>query len=652
MYSEERAQTEVIGVILLIGISTMVIGGSIVVATGSINDFSLVAQSENGENSISHVEAEMSAVAIGDSENREVSFSRTSDGRYLLRPDSGQVSVTYTQSGTEEWNVTRPFGAIVYNSSDRDIAYQGGGVWSMEGDYTSIVSQPEFDYNGMTLTFPIIQVLEPGSDKVSVGYDNIPQSTKLESDRLDFPLENGTVKIEVTSRYYEGWYEYFQTQTETEANIYHDNNTATATLVPPKELQLDSAVTLAEEYNGKSKIISSDEVNENNPQPSADPLIDSELSAAETTNDNGNHACISDTEISGSCTLTAGTYYIDSDVTLDKKLTLDVSGGNITIAVNGTFDTGSNSVSVEGHTDNQVSYYISDDLQLQGGADVTHASGGSSLQNQFFVGDQFTEDNSNTNGIFEGIVYAPESDTDEGGNFEIEGALILKSLSMNGGAASITRGDIPPETVIDVTGVADTIEFMHVTTNRVRVSMENNDLILNSYSIDSSNNEIDGCQDVKNNIDSNGNYDGSNLKAKCDIVDDLDGYPSDVKIDIDTQSVLIGDINTEADVDIDKSHIDGDVEIGENANDLTVTNKAIIEGDVVISKNTNGDVDGGSVIKGDLVQKLGGSLSMDGVTVEGHLYVNEDDWSCSNSEIGPEKRSCSEYQPRSPSEYN
>jgi len=473
MYFEERAQTEVIGVILLIGISTMVIGGSIVVATGSINDFSLAAQSENGENSISHVEAEMSAVAIGDSENREVSFSRTSAGRYLLRPDSGQVSVTYTRSGTEEWNVTRPFGAIVYNSSDRDIAYQGGGVWSREGDYTSIVSQPEFDYDGMTLTFPIIQVLEPGSDKVSVGYDNIPQSTKLESDRLDFPLENGTVKIEVTSRYYQGWYEYFQTQTETEANIYHDNNTATATLVPAKELQLDSAVTLAEEYNGESDIISSDELNENNPQPSADPLIDSELSTAETTNDNGNHACISDTEISGSCTLTAGTYYIDSDVTLDKKLTLDVSGGNITIAVNGTFDTGSNSVSVEGHTDNQVSYYISDDLQLQGGADVTHASGGSSLQNQFFVGDQFTEDNSNTNGIFEGIVYAPESDTDEGGSFEIKGALILNSLSMNGGAASITRGDTPPETVIDVTGVADTIEFMHVTTNRVEVSMKN-----------------------------------------------------------------------------------------------------------------------------------------------------------------------------------
>lgn len=649
MYFEGRAQTEVIGVILLIGISTMVIGGSIVVATGSINEFGKMAQSENGENSISHIEAEMSAVAIGNSQSREVSFSQTSNGRYLVLPDSGKVSITHTVDGSE-WNVTRPLGEIVYNSSDRDIAYQGGGVWSKEGDYTSIVSQPEFDYQGQTLTFPIIQVL--GSNSEPVSYGNIPQPTKLESDSLDFPLENGTVEIKLTSRYYEGWFRYFNTQTDTEANIHHNNNTATATLVPPNEVELDDAVTLAETYDGKSGIISSDELSENEPQPSADPLIDSELSAAESTNDNGDHACISDTGISGSCTLTAGTYYVNSDTTLSDKLTLDVSTGNITITVDGTLDTGSNSVSVEGHSENQVSYYIADDLKLQGGADVTHASGGSPLQNQFFIDDQFTEENSNTNGVFEGIVYAPESDTDDGGNFEVKGALILKSLTVNGNAASIERGDISPETVIDVTGVADTIKFIHLTTNQIETEMKNNELHISSHSVSGADSGIDDCQSVKNNIDANGNYDGSNLSAQCDIVEDLDGYPSDIKIDLDTESILIGDIDTDADVDLDKSHIDGDVNIGESANDLTITNDAIIEGDAVAASGTNIGIDGGSVVKGDLVQNPDGSLSMDGVTVEGHLYVNEDDWSCSNSEIGPYKKSCSEYEPRSPSEYN
>jgi hypothetical protein len=109
---------------------------------------------------------------------------------------------------------------------------------------------------------------------------------------------------------------------------------------------------------------------------------------------------------------------------------------------------------------------------------VTHAPGGSPLQNQFFVGDQFTEDNSNTNGVFEGIVYAPESETDDGGNFEVEGALMLESLTVSGNAASIERGGISSDETIDVTGVQDTIRFMHVTTNRVTVRIENSELIL------------------------------------------------------------------------------------------------------------------------------------------------------------------------------
>ena len=491
MYSEERAQTEVIGVILLIGISTMVIGGSIVVATGSINDFSLAAQSENGENSISHVEAEISAVAIGDSVNRKVSLSRTSDGRYLIQPDSGQISMTYTESGTEEWNLTRPLGAIVYNSSDRDIAYQGGGVWSKEDDYTSIVSQPEFDYERQSLTFPIIQVRQDGGESVS--YESATDATTLESDALNYPLKNGSVKIEVTSKYYEGWYEYFDSQTETKATIHHNNNTATATLVVPDTIELDNAVSLATEYDppgnennqggGNNPVVPEDELEENVPHESADSIIDTELNAAESSNDNDAHSCVSESGISGDCELTAGTYYIDSDVDLSGDLTLDVSAGNITLATEGTFDINSNSVNVEGDTNHGASYYIADDLQLKGNSEVTHATGGSEIQNQFFVGDQFTDDSSgNGNILIEGIIYAAESDTVTGGNLDIQGAVILQSLSVNGQAGQIRRGDVPPNYELDVTGVGDTIRFMHVTTNRVTANIVNSDLSLKTAS--------------------------------------------------------------------------------------------------------------------------------------------------------------------------
>lgn len=657
-----RGQTEVIGVILLIGISTMVIGGSIVVATGNINDFSRMAQSENGENSISHIESEMSAVAIGESQSRKVDFSQTSTGRYLVLPDSGEVSITHTVDDTEEWNVTRRLGAIAYNSSNRDIAYQGGGVWSKEGDYTSIVSQPEFDYTAQSLTFPIIQVRDEGGGDIS--YASATDATTLESDTLDYPLENGSVRISVTSRYYEGWYEYFKTQTATEADIYHANNTATATLVTPDTLRLEDSVTLAGEYDGKSGIVESSELTENSPRPSAGPLIDSEFSAVESNNDNGDHTCISESDISGSCTLTAGSYYIDSDATLSDDLTLDVSGGNISIAVNGTFDTGSNSVRVEGDSENQVSYYIADDLLLQGGADVTYASGGSPLQNQFFVGDQFTEEDSNTNGVFEGIVYAPESETDDGGNLEVEGAVILDTLSMDGNGASMDRGGVSSDKTIDVTGVSDTVRFMHITTNRVTASIVNSELSLKTPTLPYPDEQ---CGYVEDETDGGTeDIDIVGIVVDCDV-------ETDKTVEVDGDGFIIGDAVSD-ELDLDQGTVDGDADIEAvlDVQDGTVTgsatsntanvnlDNATVEGSVTAEKVV--DIIRGSTVGGDVESKsknvkvlsstVSGSITaneqvkLDDATVKGDVYIDESKFDCTDSTINGQD--CTSYSPRDP----
>lgn len=485
MRVETRGQTEVIGLILLIGISTAVIGGSIIVATSSANDLSLAAQSENAKNSMSHIESEINPVAIGDATTRQVQFSQTADGQYRVRPDAGEISLTYTVEGTEELNVTRPVGAVVYSGSDREIAYQGGGVWSKEGDSTQMISQPEFDYTRQSLTFPIIQLRQSGEN--TGAYEPTTQATTLESDTLDYPLENGTVEISVTSEYYQGWYSYFTTQTETEAEIDHDTNTATATLTVPDIIVLDNSVALASVYDPPSgqnndPVIPENELEENRPLESADPLIEAELAAAESANDNDEHSCISESGISGDCELTAGTYYVDSDVDLSGDLTFDVSDGNITIATEETFDLNSNSVSVEGDTENVVSYYIAADLHLTGNGEITHADGGSPIQNQIFLGGQFTDGEAGSGTIdVEAIIYAPESDTEAGGNFKITGAFIGNSLDVSGQAGEVRRGNLPSDYELDVTGTGDTIRFMHVTTNRVELEIQNSKLNIDEF---------------------------------------------------------------------------------------------------------------------------------------------------------------------------
>jgi len=140
--------------------------------------------------------------------------------------------------------------------------------------------------------------------------------------------------------------------------------------------------------------------------------------------------------------------------------------------------------------------------------------------------------------------------------------------------------------------------------------------------------------------------------VRCDIVNgvDLDPGVSSVAVDMQSGAVIIGTVDTDGDVDLDNATVTGDVTT--DANDIVLTSESTVYGDVVAQSDTNIDIDGDSRVSGAVVAK-GGSLSLDSVTVEGHVYVDEDDIStCSGgTTIGPEGESCSEYEFRDPADY-
>lgn len=671
---ESRGQAEVFGVVLLLGVSTLVIGGSLIAANGGLNELLVTSQSENGENSVSHIESDVSAVGIGDSSHRTVDFSRTSNGRYLLRPQAGRVSLTHTVEGTEQWNVTRRLGSIEYNSSNRDVAYQGGGVWARENGAVRMVSQPEFDYSQQSLTFPIIQIRERNDDTTS--YERVTDATTLETDSLDFPLENGTVTVKITSTYYEGWYEYFDSQTEADATIYHSNNTAAATLAVPDTLVLDNAVSISTEYDAKGKqIVSEDELEENVPHESADPLITSKQTTAKTTNNNAAHSCISESGIDGNCELTAGTYYVDSDTTLSGDLTLDVSTGNITLVTNGDFDVKENTVEVVGDTENKVSYYVDNDFLLQGGAEVRHArdvgadnTDGDESQNQIFVGDQFTISSGGGNFKLEGIVYAPESSTEIGGNPSIEGALITYSLNEDsaGGSAEIRRGDLPSTYVLDVTGIDDTIRFMHVTTNRVTAHIQNGKLTVTPSVVPDQGRSCEWVDTQTSGGTESINIDG--VVVDCDVNTDeiisvfnggyvIGGVESDSKgVDVDGESTIIaGSITGEDTINVQDSDVAGSTTSREE--DVKLSN-ASVDGSVTATKTAeaiSGSHVGGDVTSHDRGVKIlsstvegsivaAGTVKLDDAVIHGDVYVDESNFDCTDSTINGQD--CTSYTPK------
>lgn len=187
-------------------------------------------------------------------------------------------------------------------------------------------------------------------------------------------------------------------------------------------------------------------------------------------------------------------------------------------------------------------------------------------------------------------------------------------------------------------------------------SGENTGYVIQKFNVDTSDLPYDpetvdhGCDWVQNYVDTNGDLDMSGDKARCNVKDDLDGSYDDVNVDLQLTALLVGDIDTDGDVDLDGSDVVGD--ISSNADDITITNESDIYGDIVAASGTNIDIDGDSYVRGDVVVN-GGSLSLNNVDIDGHVYADSSDFpsSCSGTTIGPNEKSCSEYDPRDPDDY-
>ena len=189
-------------------------------------------------------------------------------------------------------------------------------------------------------------------------------------------------------------------------------------------------------------------------------------------------------------------------------------------------------------------------------------------------------------------------------------------------------------------------------------SGENTDHTLQTFDVDASKipysaaNMDNECDWVEDDINDNGDLDMSNDEAACSVTDETDTGVSDIDIDIDSDSVLVGDIDTDGDIDVDSSDVVGGITT--DSDDITITDSSSIYGDVVAQPGTNIDIDGGSHVTGDVVLKgVGsGSLSLDDIDVDGHVYADSGDISgCSSVTIGPSNQNCSEYNFKDPSSY-
>lgn len=235
--SDDRGQSEVLGVVLLIAIT--ITGTGLVVALGSnaLSDSQEASEIDSAEHAMTQLDSKVSLVGIGAARTQSTSLGV--DGGTRVENGSGwmRVVVNPTEPGEPETTVmNQTLGAVIYENGDTEIAYQGGGVWKYTDGGSTMVSPPEVHYRETTLTLPLVVVAGQGPlDGTTLVRQNGTGDPKYPNASAGYrnPLTNAKVNLTVQSRYYEAWGRFFRQRTGGDVEFDHDDRTVTLTLVTP-----------------------------------------------------------------------------------------------------------------------------------------------------------------------------------------------------------------------------------------------------------------------------------------------------------------------------------------------------------------------------------------------------------------------------------
>lgn len=212
----------------------------------AISDTQENSQSIQAGHAMTLLDARAATAALGQSSVQTVRLG-TAEGAYRVKPRTGHIKIThqnFTGTGDNETIYEADLGAVTYQNGGTTIAYQGGGVWSHSDNGSTMLSTPEFHYRSATLTLPVIQVEgsggvssnpkavirsqgqarqiypnltaspTPGSNEVGAPYNST-------DDPYHNPVKNGSVKVTISSEYYNGWASFFRTRTEGNVSVNH-----------------------------------------------------------------------------------------------------------------------------------------------------------------------------------------------------------------------------------------------------------------------------------------------------------------------------------------------------------------------------------------------------------------------------------------------
>jgi hypothetical protein len=224
LMKDEEGVSEVFGYVIILGIALTCLAMLTLYAAGAINTSKDDSQMKSVSQAFTVGDSRLSKARFSTSIFQETPFKLNDGVMFVNGSSEDSYIVVYGIDGTPVYNGT--MGTIKCVTDSGEVGYQDGGVFALYPDGSSIMlSPPDFDYNGVTLTLPIMHIDGNSSasysdsavllDAASVGETILIYPNKS----VGFnPLpQNKTINITIKTDYYKAWESYINERTRATA---------------------------------------------------------------------------------------------------------------------------------------------------------------------------------------------------------------------------------------------------------------------------------------------------------------------------------------------------------------------------------------------------------------------------------------------------
>jgi hypothetical protein len=223
LLNNEEGASEIFGYVIILGLTLTCLALLTLVATQAVLDSQQDSQMKGVSQAFTVADSRMSKARFSTSIFQETPFKLTDGTMFVNGTHDDSYMLIYGIDGDEIYNGT--LGTIKCVTDSGEIAYQDGGVFVLYPDGGStMLSPPDFDYNGVTLTLPIMRIDGNGSAAYSdsgVLLDAASEGgvvVKYPGDAGYNPIPSSKhINLTIKSDYYKAWESYINERTRATA---------------------------------------------------------------------------------------------------------------------------------------------------------------------------------------------------------------------------------------------------------------------------------------------------------------------------------------------------------------------------------------------------------------------------------------------------